>query len=927
MYKNGTEGGGTNESGSLKGRLSEVPFDSTPKIVVPDTPTKSMESPSIGDNTSLNDDLASIAGSRLPNSSRMSIDSYSLRPSFESSVAGRHNRSFGFDNENHSGSVEYSPLGNNSIFEIVMNTRRKNWLSYPTVNDIPPVVLSSNSLDSSWKTVVHKYVNDIKYESSVYESTNNLKSMTRMEQLKQLERYDSTALDSANGESNSENDPDLEVKEGIKELEEVPSFYFEKDFQLDNARTFHRVLEEIDLHLNKFTLEDQTQREEAYVEFKEKLNYYLDAVEGLLVGEISKSSHKFFHALRDVDSIQQKAKCTVSEIDRLSKTIEYIDSEKIQKRVANLRKIFKRKSLQRLEQGLLQVKQVLIRTEECKILYENEKYDECLDLIHSIDCLIKGDDSKDETLQSWVSDWPYKLIELKSVPALTETREYLTNMRIEIGGKYSLKFCEILLRDLRHYCSSVTANETLSRLQNMTREKKFLELDSELISSVASLIHQLCRCDELASSFNLYQDKFTAEVKSIIKKYLPQERNQASSDSQFSVGSSQPTGSSGSKISRLIKEQTPAEFQGMLVNTFTNSSEVLRRLYRHQKLLLDVSLNEITINGQGSPLSSEHDMISQLDIRTEINEAIRIIQLRMGKIIAVRRDLTSSLRFDHFLKLYSICVLFIQECEAISGEFLTKYLSDILAGQIKNYNISQRNRKIKNIQKKLECEKWMPSIVHSSVQKDVNDIVSSMDLDPLDWIKYSDLITRETDEEPVKDHTKVESKTEGEQNEQNENNENNVTSGDVSNGDRANLGHRKSVVVGDKTFVASDSLLSTIGVIKETLILSTNLPVMYLSDFEKMAYDILKNFNDFAMATATQNGRPLSKSGKNLSIMGESLDCLAEFVLIVQKFYRRLSSFSRDFVLLDQTSYTLLSQQYQSSTESIYLANAPPPPV
>lgn len=907
MSDNGTENCKKKVANSSASNPNEVPFEGTPKIVTTDTPPKSTASPSIGDTTSLNDDLASISGiNRLPNSSRMSIDSYSLRPSFDSSITGRHNRSFGFDNEIHSGSVEFSPLGNNSIYEIVMNTRRRNWLTYPTVNDIPPVVLSTTAIDPSWKKVVYNYVNGIKQESSIFESTNNLRSMTRMEQLKQLEKFENSTPDAISDEFNIGGQNNFGQLESQKELEEVPSFYFEKDFQLDNPRTFHRVIDEIDLHLNKLSLDDQPQREDAYVDLKDKLNYYLDAVEGLLVGEISKSSHKFFHALRDVDSIQQKAKSTVAEIDKLAETIDYIDREKIQKRIAILQKIFKRKNVQRLEQGFLQVKQVLIRTQECRQQYENEKYEECLDLIHSIDYLIKGDDSTDPMIQSWVSEWPYKLIDLKSVPALTETREFLTNMRIEIGGKFSLKLCDILLEDLKKYCASVSSNETLSRLQNMTRDKRFLKTNPDLDSSVTILIHQLCRCDELASAFSLYQDKFIAQVKSIIKTNLPRERNQLSSDSQYSVDlPSQQAVSGGSKVSRLIKEQTPVEFQEMLVNTFTHTSEALRRLYRHQKLLLDVSLSEITSNKQ-SP-SNGQDMISQLDIRTGINESIRIVQLRMGKIIVVRRDSTSSLRFDHFLKLYSICVLFIQECEAISGEFLTKYLSDALAGQIKNYMFSLKTKNTRTIQNKIESENWTPYIVNSSVQKDVNDIVSSMDLDPLDWVKYSDLVNQETDGNPI-DESNSDTET--------------------SNESRANnMGHRKSVVVGDKTFVASDSLLYCIGIIKELLILSTNLPVMYLSEFEKMSYDLLKSFNAFAMGSATQNGRPLSKSGKNLSIMGESIDCLAELILIVQRYYRRLSSFSRDFTPIDQASYTQLSQQYQASAEKIYLANAPPPPI
>lgn len=868
--------------------------ETAPKIVVPELPVKDTVSPSEDDSTSLNDDLASLSGNavRPPASSRMSLDSGSVRRSFESSVMGRHSRSFGFDNESHSGSMEFSPLGNNSIYEVVMNTRRKDWLAHPTVNDIPPVALSKDKIEDSYKKAVRHYVKEIRHESSVFESASNLRSVTRMEQLRQLESYDgSTQV------SSFEDENDYVKKDTVKEIEDVPSLYFDKEFQLDNPRTFHRVLKDIDLKLNKLGEADQIQRDEAQLELKDRLNYYLDAVESLLVGEISKSSHKFFHALADVDLIQHKAEGTVLELDRLAKATEFIDREKIQKRIGDLEKILKRKNVQKLEQALLQVKLVTLRTQECKELYEKDEFEKCLDLINSVDMLVKGDDSQCE-VQSWVSEWPYKLVNLKAVPALAGIRELLTNLKIEIGGKFSLQLCDLLLDDVRKYCDSVSSVETLSRFQNITRQRRFLETDPQFSSSVAEVIHQLRRCEELASSFSLYQDKCVTEVKSLIKLFLPQEHEASKADDKSAdPPPSQQSVSSGSKLSRLIREQTPMEFQDMLVSIFTRSSEALRRFCMHQKLLLDLALKEITSTPTVESNENHQTMITQLDIRFGINEAIRILQLRMGKIIAVRRETTATLRYDHFLKLYSICVLFIQECEAMSGEFLTKYLSDVLSAQIKNYISAQTSKNLRTVQAKIDSEKWTPSIVNSSVQKDVNDIVSSIDLDPLDWVQLSDLVQPAS--APEENET----------------------------GSSPQKGHRKSVVVGDKTFVASEALLVCIDLVKVILILSTNLPAAYLSYFEKMACDLLKHFNVCAMNSVTQPDKTLSKSGKNLSIMGESLDCLAELLLIVQRFFQRMQSFSRDFTPSDQSIYSQILQQYRTSTDKIYQSNVPPPPV
>lgn len=233
-----------------------------PKIVIPEgSPSKNSDAASfnIEGDTSLNDDLLSISGSVTPKarrSSRMSLDSLTPRRSFDSrTISIANSRSFGFENETHSGSMDFSPLGNNSIYEIVMNTRRKNWLNYPTVADIPPVSLSKTELDDHWKTYVKDYVENIKGEYQIFQSTNNIRNMNQMEQLKELREEDNR-----NGESFEEN-----LRQSDSELiSNVPDFYFSDKFQLDNPRTFHKVLDGIDLFLTKLDMKEQAQREEAF---------------------------------------------------------------------------------------------------------------------------------------------------------------------------------------------------------------------------------------------------------------------------------------------------------------------------------------------------------------------------------------------------------------------------------------------------------------------------------------------------------------------------------------------------------------------------------------------------------------------------------------------------------------------------------------
>ncbi|KAK5959074.1 Vps54p PWA37_003754 [Arxiozyma heterogenica] len=826
------------------------------------------------------------------------------RPSIESTVSrytsnstiftGQHRNQFSLNSK--SGSHDYSPLGNNSIYEIVMNTRRKDWLRSPTSVDIPPVTVSKLDIIDGWNKIVDDYMEDIGEEETIFQSRNNITNMNKLEQIKQLDDQSSDTY----------HDDSIVINQ-------IPEFYFEKVFQLDNERTFNKVIESVDLKPQDLVTNDKNKRDEFHLLLKDKLSNYLDGVETLLVSNISRSSHKFFNTLNDVESIQNNIESTINELQLLEKTLQISLDAEIKEKIKNIKLIIKRNNIEKLEQGLLQVKLVVDKTEECKHKFSNDNLEQCMSLIQSINLLIRGDSSSDENVQNWTKDWPFPLIDLKSVLGLIEIRELLTNMKIEVGGKYSLQLSELLLEDLRSAYKNIDTITVINDIQQGKIENVRFKFPTDFETSVREIITKLNECEELTSAFALYEDKITTEVKNIIKYYLPKENISKSDSSLLVVDRSQSvtpkgTGSMNtstrppttrSKLSTLIKEQTPVEFQDMLESIFIHCLCAIKRLYQQQKLLLDISLKVINTS---TISENQHNMINQLDIRTNVNEIIRIVQLRMGKVITVRKELTSTLRHDHFLRLYSVCILFIQECEALSGEFLTKYFSDVLSSQIKHYITTHDSRNLRSIQKKIELENWVPAIVSPSIQTDVNDIVSSIDIDPINWTSQLILYQKNDKEEA--------------QNSESDSREINKSTG-----------NRKSVVVGDKTFVASESLLQVIQLIRELLILSTNLPSSYLPYFERMCFNLLKYFNSYTLASITSyQDQTMSAQGKNLSIMGESIDCLREFIVIVQQFFSRQGNNSKDFVPFDSKHYNQLIRQYDSASEKIYLAHAPPPP-
>ncbi|KAH3900611.1 related to Vacuolar protein sorting-associated protein 54 [Saccharomycodes ludwigii] len=769
----------------------------------------------------------------------------------------------------HSGSVVYSPLGNNSIYEVVMNTRRKNWLRPATVEDIPPVRLSKEAFlhdSSNWKPLLKEYLNLISNDYNRFSSLINHKD-------------------------DAVNDKNMDIIEGDAEdvIDKIPDIFFDKNFKLDNQRILNRIC----------NFKFDSNYEEQLCTVGSQLNEYLDIVENRLIAEINDHSHQFFKVLEDVSDVKKDVISLKADFVALSNNLQKMKQDKIDFKIGNLEKQIKYTNVAKLEHGLLKVRETLNMIESLQLEYNkddsNTNLHNCLDKIDEIETYIKSSG-----------------LNIGKLPGLSKSRELLSAMRIEIGGKYSVKFCNLLMKDLDQFSEKIArenGENSQFLVKNLTKQSNFNEFDDDLKNNIKDIVKQLNRCEELTTSYQLYQDKILNKVKDCIKSELyAASKKQEDETNSINNNDTQPP-----KLSVLIRDQTPNEFQQMLETIFANAFKCFTRLYGQQKLLLDIGINETfnyaanCSNKNGSvEQENQHNMIMQLDIRNGISESIRIVQLRMAKIITVRRDLNLKLRFDHFLKLYNIIALFIKQCETLSGDVLTSNLNDVLNQQASNYCNYLPTYYIKHIQLKINKENWVPFIVTPETQTDVNDIVSSADINPLHWLDYGKL-----GNEPK----------EYEQTQQDDNNN----------------GHKKSVVVHDKTFVASSSLLETLEYIKSALILSLNLPSKNLHLLEKACIDLLKFYNSHTVASITtkdpNSGELHLKFGKNFSILAESLECLKEIVIILKKTFQRLndekktgtSTHTNHFSMLPSKVYNDLIDQYEKSSQLILHSNIPPP--
>jgi vacuolar protein sorting-associated protein 54 len=664
----------------------------------------------------------------------------------------------------------------------------------PTTRDIPPVQLSK--LEKAPKDELKEYLNQIGKEYEKYNANRKLTAST----LQSLTKEQHVG---ANG------DVLEEEKDG---LDTIPEVFFSENFNLDDPRVFKLVTEGQSVESMNESLQ-------------EKISWYLDTIEIHLVNEISKSSGSFFDALNDLNEINEKNSKIVGLINDLRNKLEIVKEKKILHNLKRIELQKKRDNVAKLEQGLVQVNTVILQSKEAEGLLLQSDYEKCLDKIDYVEHLLRGkcDDLK----------WPYELQDLRGIAGLSPCREKLCNMRSQAGQSYAKLLTDFLLTDLRSHYEEIEFTESLERLMKGTNYQS--PIGDEFRSRLADYIIGLSRSEEIATAFKSYEDAVINEMKNLVRVFLPNEERSETKDSTSTASSS---GNKPTSLSVLIKSMTPREFEIMLIKIFTTVSEGLRRLTVHQKLLMDLALSNMAFKEQ-----DQSNLMTQLDIRSCITKSIEIIQIRMGKITLVRKDLTSSLRYDYFLRFYYINSKFLEECENISG-LTFKYLPDILAQQIKSFNASFQHTNLKRISASLGLEEWRPMIVSPELQDVVSKILDKKKLDSAKHWKQE--LTHIND-----------------------------VMGDQHNEEESSS-HKRSIVVGDKTFVASQSLLVSLGIIKDILILRENFNQLG-SVYEGYMVEVIEYYKNRAMQEIKKPDGSLDKD-KNISIVNESLDCLTELL-------------------------------------------------
>lgn len=488
-------------------------------------------------------------------------------------------------------------------------------------------------------------------------------------------------------------------------LSEVPSVFMDPNFRLDDPRIFSKVVDNVAILPSS---DEQAATSLAHnTDLQDKFSRYLDIIEQNLVVEIGKLLELFFSALGDISNIQLEAANCVEAFDTINFKLAKAKHQRAEDAKQIVGKLLIAKNVEYLELALLHLE--CIRKFHAMAIKEHraENYSECLDLVMAVSALVEGVSFDDFTgNKKLYPKFQFPIENVLRIPGLATLIQELKNLKHDCAKGFLMTFTNVLVDDLRDHCQSVPTSETLDRLYYganrrhhppKTINRSYQVMDSDRKSLLQLLVAALIKLGHVVQGYRNYQDRLLAEVKAIIQENLPAP---SVSSSRASPGPGQQSANTD-LLSGNIRSLTPKEFEDMMVKTYCDLSECLRRLTTHQKVLLDVALSLDDASGI--------DVMS-LDILGAINRAVELTQIRLTKIVNVRLQQTGDLPVAMYLRLYAILSAYLVECESIDPAYVAtgagNLLSEWFSNHVNYFAHRVHSRALKSLVNSIDKEVW-----------------------------------------------------------------------------------------------------------------------------------------------------------------------------------------------------------------------------
>ncbi|KND92285.1 Vacuolar protein sorting-associated protein 54, chloroplastic [Tolypocladium ophioglossoides CBS 100239] len=562
---------------------------------------------------------------------------------------------------------------------------------------------------------------------------------------------------------------------GPPPLSTIPDIYFDEDFHLENPRTFDVVSERSGVVPPTSTKEARKGNAPAPRKalatnaiLQEKLSWYMDMVEVHLINSISIATTTFFSALGSLRELHSEAAESVEKIQILRKDLASLDEDVVMKGLQLLQKRQKSHNLQQMSDAVLQLKRIVDGVAYCELLVDEGEVEKALAEIDAIELLMAGE--RDETLGDETSTH-FQLRDVRGATALQGLASDLTILRFRIGKVFESKVHNVLIGDLRRHAQSVSTREVLLRWEAASLRAKgghaqefsafpaYMGMTDELRTALLPNISGLHRSGSISTAIQAYRESVLREIRNIVRKPLPsstEDGESVISGSTISGGPSRTNQEKSSILARNIRALDAEDAETLFSTIYIGVTETLRRLKTQSGLLLEVACaignpdaeDSVKFPVIRSPIGSpnpagntsifeiQEEMHAALDLLDLLGQAVDVSHEKINKILRVRSEQVKGLPLAHFLRYFTLNLLFANECEAISGRAGTS-LKTAVDGHIEDFIKAHRDREIQTLAQGMGADNWQDADFTAKHNEILKQILECSTSDPPVWTEMS----------------------------------------------------------------------------------------------------------------------------------------------------------------------------------------------
>ncbi|KAI8625544.1 putative GARP complex component [Xylariaceae sp. FL1651] len=486
---------------------------------------------------------------------------------------------------------------------------------------------------------------------------------------------------------------------------------------------------------------------------QEKLSWYMDVAEVYLIDSISTASVTFFSALNSLRELHSEATELVGHISSLRKDLALLNDGMVTSGLQLLQKQRRHYNMQQMHDAVQQLKRVVDAVGYSESLVDKGDVEKALTEIDAVELLMSGE--RDEISGTTVSP-KIRLRDLRRATLLQSVAGDLTTLRCRIGKVFEAQLHNLLINDLRRHVQSISTEEVFSRWEASSLRAKgvsvrelstfpaYMGMTDELRTALSPNISGLYRSRSIPTAILEYRELILKEIRNIVRRPLPSSTEDAESVMSASTtvgGRSRTNQEKSSILARNIRALDAEDAESLFSSIFIAITETLRRVKTQSSILLDLAYtfeNTDTEDFTKTPVINElqEEIHNSFDISNLLGQAVDVGFEKIIKILRVRSEQTANLPSAYFLRYFTLNLLFVSECEAISGR-AGMSLKTVVNEHILSYITAHGDRENKILAEGMSSDDWQDKDFTARDNDILKLVLQCSTSDPREWIEMS----------------------------------------------------------------------------------------------------------------------------------------------------------------------------------------------